>query len=347
MQIKIGCTVSNLKVSEVNPSIVGFTLSNINKELENDFLTKGIQDGLGGVAVHLFRTHPFFYLNTHYELEDGLSNEEAHEVVKDNVLLYQAILSNFVIFLWFVKDNCCKVNPLYAILIEQKRLIVHTSEYQISTAEGDYKIDTEFTAKELELAIDIYGKFNELFNHQMISLVPEGEQTPAIFKRNVSPFEYQKTNRVERAVNFLLSARTTRNLATKIAFYMCIYEALFSGIEKGEIAHQIAERTALYIGAHGVDRRKIYSLIKTAYGIRSSFFHGQLIKQSETELKEISKQVDDYTRKILLSVMQNDAEAFLQKPQELEKSFLELILSDKKRTKGMLFETNNSFIPFK
>lgn len=111
---------------------------------------------------------------------------------------------------------------------------------------------------------------------------------------------------------FLHIARNHSYLLYRLAFYVPVLECLF-GSSTGEITHQVAERIAFYVGQTPQERYELYIDVKDAYSIRSRFIHGDVFDdKSLKRVNELSTKIDELTRKILLKVVLEDSEIFLE-----------------------------------
>jgi hypothetical protein len=98
---------------------------------------------------------------------------------------------------------------------------------------------------------------------------------------------------------------------------MCL-ESLFSTDKEG-ITYRIAERTALFLGTSGPERRRILTDVTKLYGTRSSVVHGDVVKPAQLpDLIERVKRADDYLRACLTKVLRDPPmrDLFSSQPEE-------------------------------
>ena len=114
-------------------------------------------------------------------------------------------------------------------------------------------------------------------------------------------FQYFKGANIDRksyAFLYILFARSISAIPVKILMYVTAMEALVSTTTI-ELSHQVSERVAVLIGNDSEERKAIYTTIKKAYGFRSKAAHGESLKGSEDEYKQLLIVIDDYLRRLL------------------------------------------------
>ena len=231
----------------------------------------------------------------------------------------------FLTFLWFIKDNSISVEEAFGIFANEEKSKWWTDHTVYSTCDGKFR-NTAFTSNEMAKAIDL------LFAY--VNICPEtadtkksdflGELTSASSHMGPGLDPYCQQNRIERALTFLNTARSSPHLPQKITHYMSILECLFSA-DANEVVHKVSERTAYFVGENKADRITIFKVIKGAYDVRSKFVHGQKIKQQPDPLRNISIKVDDITRRVLTKIILSEHVIFLEKDEHLAKYLNEII----------------------
>ena len=228
-----------------------------------------------------------------------------------------------------MKDNSCAVNFFHCYIPDGNQAIIKNNFLNYFPSKSETNLVTEFTKEEIYKAISMYYECDKLCYHKNLSVVNEVPKSFILINRKISPIDHRKTNRIERALYFLDLARQSSLNHEKISFYVCILECLFSAHSQNEIAHQISERTAMYFGGNEYFQLERYRLVKEAYSIRSGFFHGSLLK-TNTKTLDLAFYLDNNIRTILERAILDDSMVFLQSPEDLDKSFLELIFRKKK-----------------
>jgi len=208
----------------------------------------------------------------------------------------------FLNALWLVKDNAATFELGFLELKTSGLPPVWFSNFLAQTvqmADGT-KPKVKFSRSELR-------KGRELFRNVLmpLSLIGddevEGPKTFAIFGSiNVSN---ATVPRLKRAFYFLSGARTNRDLGMKVAMYCSLLESLFSS-DSNEITHKISHRISIFLSEDTKDRCNLYNRVKKAYGIRSKVLHGDSLADSASKaLKDVSRDVDDIVRRILLKII--------------------------------------------
>ena len=348
MKVKMACSTNNLLIKKLNTVFLIFKFTSDYSLFEKDFITEGVLKAIGQTSVIAYKNNPYFFAEIDFNSEkvDQLTDNDA-SLLNSNIHVYNEYIQNFIQYLWFVKDNCCGVNSFHTYIPDAKKTIVRTYLTTYSTCHGKINEPVEFNQKELQRVVEIYLHCIDILPKSNLRKLKKGELQPDIIApRKINPVDFKNTNRIERALHFLTMARSTNLLPSKIAFYMCIYECLFSGTDKTEIIHQIAERTAFYMGAQRYQRIDIYDLIKEGYSIRSSYYHGKKIKTHREDLLKLSEKVDMLTRELFLKVFFVDYEVFAQESDEkLQKAFKELIFRDRELN-GVLIESAPEYLVF-
>jgi len=233
----------------------------------------------------------------------------------------------FLLFLWFVKDNSISLEQVYGQFTIAKAYTWWTGRNVISTCEGKFT-NTRFSRTELQDGIQLLLKYTELIheedsaNHQSESAIEPSVQISE-FRPGIDP--YKNENRVERAISFLSSARSTPHLPQKITHYMAILECLLS-TDSNEIIHKVSERTAFYLENTKAGRIAIYKAVKAAYDVRSKFVHGLKPPKKHEQLCAIAVEADNIIRRVLKRVILNDYKTFVQNDEKgLSQYFNELI----------------------
>lgn len=280
------------------------------------------------------------FANEVFLLIEGTSNFESfynqHNCIWTGDLLtispdlYQAnhLLDNkkfiFLHLLWFIKDN--SVNAHRSFLQNLDVGIVNRIDKSVLFSNASGKFETEaFSDGELQSLTNIKDKVRQLF----LTFKPDGnDYTINTILLNGANIVAQSKNRLLRAFMFLQVVRTNSDLGIKISMYMACFECLFSS-NYSEIAHQLAERSSLFLGGDEDTKRSNFQKMKTAYGIRSKLVHGDLINKSDNELIELSIFIDSFLRNILLKIIDGNSEIFTNNnngyKKRFEKYFADLI----------------------
>ncbi len=214
-------------------------------------------------------------------------------------------VQTLLLALWMIKDNSANALTAYYRLddADGPHFISEDFTTYFFTADCELRT-THFTAVEWERAI--------AFLRQLDAAIPKLPQN----ERRVSGLIHE--SRLARTLYTLQAARNTSDLLVKIAFYCMCLEALFSTDKEG-ITYRIAERTALFLGNDGPERRAILEDVTKLYATRSKVVHGDLVKKTQLpDLLERVKRGDDYLRRCLTKIMADNAllHLFTKKPSE-------------------------------
>jgi len=215
----------------------------------------------------------------------------------------------YFLSLWFVKDNSASTDDFFWNNPQKKGKGVEASGTTrkcntYSNSAGNYQA-VSFSSKELERA-DIFLK----------TIIPLYKGDPLRFPVpstgiNMSPYNYvpyNNHNRLKRSIDFLIKARFTSFLPTKISMYMAVLESLFNTEKyKKYVGKTVQARASTFLGSDVTSNREI---IKQAYNARSEYIHGQIFKTLEKseddreKLINLSKKVDNLIREILTKAIE-------------------------------------------
>ncbi|WP_236448245.1 HEPN domain-containing protein, partial [Pseudomonas sp. PA-5-4G] len=115
---------------------------------------------------------------------------------------------------------------------------------------------------------------------------------------------WKSRGRINIAMMHLQAARNHRDLGFKISSYCSLFESIFS-TDKVELAHQLSQRLAFFIGGTSFERLEIYRLTKKAYTVRSMAVHGDVLDKSVPELDVLASHCDEVARKVLVRFFVN------------------------------------------
>lgn len=241
---------------------------------------------------------------------------------------FKSILSHFTNYLWFVKDNSVNLGNYFTYSNESKLIRVTTAVPGYSKSTGDFEV-TIFTNQELQLAAQIYDQVLSLESNKVYNNLPKlaVDESLKVYDGEYHYIDQSKTNRIERCISFLSMARSQTFLPLKISLYIGILESLFT-TDASEVVHKVSERVSFYLGGEYETRISVYKSCKSAYTIRSKFFHGQSLPGnfgSLENLKILSKTTDDILRKVITNVILKDSEIFLSSTENLNLYFERLI----------------------
>jgi hypothetical protein len=348
MRVELSLTTKNLEPLSADLEFVGLKFSSDQEFFKKEILSDDYKKAIGLFGAETYKRSPYFFQRAKYSTTEINVADNVKQIINTNMELYRIIFGGLMSFLWLQKDNCCSIDSIYVFLPEHKTVFQHTTGLNYSTCKGVVNEKMSFTNSEIQGAFHLYAKACDKFYHRNIQIVEAGEvQVNVITDRTMTPYDIKKETRLERALNFLDFARRTSHLPQKIAFFMCIYETLFFWKQTTEISHQIAERVALYLTNNRNIRHSIYKLIKEAYSIRSIYFHGGSFKKVKNSfLSDVSEGIDSLTRQLLNKVIAKDADIFLQAEDALEKSFMDLIFEDERRSYSLTVEAGLTHLRF-
>jgi hypothetical protein len=237
--------------------------------------------------------------------------------------LRMQFMMSFLNVLWFVKDSSvCLVSTIGERWSDNYNKINRVSRSIINyNHKGEFE-SAVFNVEELTLAGELAVKLSNILTPLDPNTKPKiiyqydesGEPIMGIKPKVPENFDYNKQTCLDKALQFLTTARNQNNLIYKIAYYMPIFECLFIVKGSTEITNKMALRVAFYIGKDEPDKSRIASKISKGYNIRSGFLHGRDFEKSEitqSSLLSLSKDLDDILREVFNRIINGDHEIFI------------------------------------
>lgn len=324
MEIYLACPTQSIQfTTEISAfPFLGMEFHN-NIGLPLEFYDGPAVEMFGNISLRILSENPKFYLSTHV---DSLNKDFDTDNYIYSCKALHTQIEGLISYLWFVKDNSANINSLFCIVgSEPKNYFVNKRNIFFSDSKGDYG-PNEFTEKDLLRASELLQKFISLSGTPPVDTKMDMAAN-IIVKSAINNVEMVTQNRIDRAFRFLYVARSQSVLPMKISCYMSLFECLFT-TDSAEVTHKVTERATLYLGGSAEEKRANWKLIKTCYGIRSKYFHGQKFDKKTTisQMKEWSCAVDELLRRILTRVLEDDHDHFLQDDSALDAWFTEMII---------------------
>ncbi|MBA2500363.1 MAG: hypothetical protein H0V30_11610 [Chitinophagaceae bacterium] len=310
MKIKIICSLRHCKLPE-NPFQFKFSYFNLlpgQEHLDSAIFNNHLYKQIGNINIREFINKPFFF--SFLEIKD----KEDFTITTTKTFSALNALSSFI---WFAKDNCIDAGLMYSYYADVDDIVL--SRYKIantSNANGEYS-ETLLNLEDIELAEKIFLKVTELQNNK-----PDKKKAPELVLDLTRPIisdtnyhyqDYNENNRIQRALSFLVMARSNSFLPLKISIYIAILETVFT-TDSTEVNYKVCQRAAFYLGGDAETKFANFQKVKEAYDIRSKFFHGQELaknKDKRENLASVSVEIDNIVRKVLTKVLFDDSEIFL------------------------------------
>lgn len=196
----------------------------------------------------------------------------------------------FLATLWLVKDHCSSIDLMLVARGEDEVAFLRPHGSTRFCADGSIRT-TRFSRDELKSGRSLLRQFTQ-----------QGRQ----YNTGVTTLRKQTSNSLTRAFSHRYAANQTQDVAFKVASYCSALEALFL-TDKGELAHQLAERVAFFLASNPTERRSLFIQVKSAYGLRSSTVHGSGAKPSGEKLANTAVECDNLLRQVLLKILQDQS----------------------------------------
>lgn len=213
-----------------------------------------------------------------------------NERIEAHVIGDLAMIQGFLERLWVIKDHSVSQDRAWLFVKDNNHnMTVHNNNWNVrhSTA-GGKTVSMDFTHDEIKLA-RILAPTKAIHLH-------ETKDATSLIKSSL---------RFQRFLYFIQIARSSPDVAMKIAQYCSALEALVSS-SSTELSHQVAERVACLLEPLGERRLERFRKIKEAYGYRSRAVHGAVFDiKSFTKIVESSEYIDGVCRKLATMYIEN------------------------------------------
>ncbi|WP_409276155.1 hypothetical protein V1499_11210 [Neobacillus sp. SCS-31] len=313
--IKISTSLSRGKIIDDKARISNGTM-NYKRFFEDDFFIKSI----GFLEANAFANSTYVYEVGEYNDLKKVFEKPYYPTAYLNYLIRKVQI--FLNALWLVKDNSVNLELgfLYIYSNNSPHLRgVHSNSGTSSPTNcyGEYE-ESVFTMDELELAI----KYNNIIQSENWD-----EKELSAGRLPLRNPLTKENGRVGRAFYFLMLARSESVLPLKIMNFCSILECLFTS-DSSEVTHKVSERFARFMGKNLNERISYFKLVKDLYKIRSKAVHGQIVRETPEQMKELLKEIDNNIREIFVGYFTREEKykVFNLNNEEYEKWFNELIL---------------------
>jgi len=349
MQAKILFDITHLRfigegIGNINDGL--FKVTNIDR-YRFDFYTEKFSKEYGIADTKYIPGSAFAFSEFDIPDSDGVLFDEIKIKFEEAMAERLQYVESFLVGLWFIKDNSIGLWSTSGI-IPSKNIVSRLSKSMSAYNCKGEKENCIFTPNEIEqvgkLTIKFYQANKRPLKKMNEMLVPSAEldNTGVPFRtfllRTQNDFGYNDLNSVERAFHFLATARSQNILIYKIAYYMAVFESLFT-TEQSEITMRMSYRVAFYIGENLEECREIFKLIYESYNIRSRFLHGQKFSSDSdieiTKLSDKSEKLDGILRRIFIKIINQDLEVFTQYEKSDRDGYLNSLVF------GLPFERSN------
>jgi hypothetical protein len=230
--------------------------------------------------------------------------------------------------LWRIRDNSIYIDDFCFYLENAPLCNITKFNYNIYTSKGNVE-EILFTQNEFEQCVEYFKQSTNFLTLKEKPIEKEDISSVSIHLAHKQQ-HYNDSSKVERAMKFHWKARSESSIPIKITNYISFLECLFSP-NGAELQHQVSERVSLFLFKYNdkIDKIETFKLIKSSYGIRSKYVHGdKLDKKFKTldSLRDLSSSLDDVCREIINTIMNNNLLIF--NDDDLTSFFLDLLFNN-------------------
>jgi len=212
--------------------------------------------------------------------------------------LTQGLISITTLFLealWLVKDNSANTSAAYSAVVDNagRPVLFHLPHSAVTSTARCTMTTTAFGLGELQEACMLFRQLIEVMPREIAS-----ENAPR-------PMAMIHASRLGRALFVIQGARSTSDVALKVAFYCIAFETLFSTVREG-VSRCVSERASCFLGGDPIERKTNFKRFAKLYGYRSAVVHGSRIDtKKENSIREAAVLADDHVRRTLRKILTN------------------------------------------
>ncbi|WP_420153553.1 hypothetical protein [Siphonobacter sp.] len=323
MQVKVLGSLSNFGFESPLDQIIfhdSLITTNVMEILEDLPSDVDVFDAIGSIFGQKLVENPVMFL-----IGDSSWATPSNDLLEINAKFF-GYLQFIISSLWFIKDNGASVTECYSITFPDF-VACNRSDVLYSNSSGEFR-PTKFNKEDFDQALQILPKIAEIkkIENAVTLQQPEG-MSVGMRVDEMSLLPYNQLERLSRSLHFLHLARSTSILPLKISFYIAILECLFTS-DKTEVTHKVTEAATLFVGGDFETKKGNFELVKTAYGIRSSYVHGQHLEKKHSTrefLMNISNKMDSFLRELYRKAIDNQ-ELFKLSDKDYRQYFRDMIL---------------------
>lgn len=294
MQILIVAPVINLTLEGSESFMIGdFMLTRNNDIINSLVLDQNFKARIGLNKMSRLMDSHIVYFNGESTSINFLKGITDISVIAECVSKF---IQTAIDTLWFEKNNSVFVNQCFIVVGNE---VYEANTYLYITDNIGTNKQYSFTRDEMVEALTLLPIFSKKYWSK--SLKDEKQKSMVNSEQNV----WNTSHRVPRALLFLQIIRKESNLVIKITFSVALLESLFSSSNQ-ELSHQVSERVAIFLRDEKKERIEAYKKVKEAYGVRSSYIHGDKVNKHPDALLNLNIIMDDLIRSVFLKIFKND-----------------------------------------
>lgn len=272
-------------------------LTNNSAEIEKVLEHSSIAKRIGYHSSREFLREKSTYIKIFDKLDTKFNDENMDEMGNNFAFILLRTIEKYTDYMWAYKDNSAYIRDGFLFIYDDKNNLTHTYKASLSTINTLANVSDEIKTwadSEIEYV-------NQLVQEDTLNLFNYENDFEANLKDADSDLFIKGTidERLDRAFAFSTMARSQAQAALKIVSYITALECLFT-TSTGELSHRVAERVSILLKEDLAERKQLYSLVKTAYNVRSAIVHGNYTKKKRGELAEICNELDNILRDILM-----------------------------------------------
>lgn len=298
----------------------------------NDYLSKenlhlDIKEIIGSIDYNHFENNLFFWYEQQTLIGDYNSFKDK---IRRDCEYNRGKIQNLLDSLWFVKDCAININAFYQIDLNKEIILSRkiSKDFFYTNSKGNHEIisldESEFNSA--LLFCNILTKFKSKRSSIPITELIENNITDDYLTDLKYDLPINKNNYIERALFYLHYARKDDHLPFKIAFFIMIFETLFS-VSRDNITNNLCLAVSNFVGGTAEDNKINKLLVREGYSVRSDLFHGSYVRKpskksilTKEEIIDLSINIDKLARVVLTKILAHHQNEYTTK--EKRKKFI-------------------------
>lgn len=284
-----------------------------NNILDSPNLSNGelIADGLNDEEIKRIGLGLYEDIKHHIVIHKELNESTIKETLIHFNLFPHEVNSEFLFYLWIVKDHSCYVCMTFVKSdeVDENTIAFNQSFVKSSKSNGEHS-DTVFEVNDLEKALEYASRMKKLRGKSTSDTVQATFDLKGYFERKPVYEDLSVMGPIDIMMTSINEARSSGHLVTKISHYIVALESIYAQPdEKDNLTFKLSYRVPIFLGGTPDEKESIHQIVKNGYNIRSKSFHGSRLSKNtanDSYLTEVSVALDNMLRSTILTIIYDD-----------------------------------------